>query len=262
MRLAFFWIDAFTDRVFAGNPAGVVPVAAWPDDALLQRIAAQNGLAETAFFGREGDGWRLRWFTPTVEMDLCGHATLATAFVLSEFLGERGQTLKFKTRSGDLYVAPAGDGWLELDLPARPAVPIEAPHALEAALGAAPREVRAARDLLCVFDTAQEVRALRPDFARVAAIDVHAVIVTAPGAGEDCDFVSRFFAPRVGVPEDPVTGSAHCTLVPYWAERLGRPRLHARQVSARGGELRCLHDGDRVRLAGQAVCYLKGEIAV
>lgn len=267
MSLPFYWIDAFTDRLFAGNPAGVMPLARWPDDALLQQIAFENGLAETAFLVRTGeDRFHLRWFSPTLEIDLCGHATLAAAFVIFTELGSSGDMLTFDTRSGPLTVTRLADGRLELDFPSRPAHPATLTPALVQALGATPAHVAQARDTLCVFAREEEVRALRPDFAALAALDTFAVIATAPG--QDCDFVSRFFVPRAGVNEDPVTGSAHCTLTPYWAARLGKKRLHARQISARGGELWCElapatgsgPAGDRVKLAGHAVLYLRGNI--
>jgi PhzF family phenazine biosynthesis protein len=260
MSLPLYWIDAFTDRLFAGNPAGVVPLEAWPDDALMRRIAFENGLAETAFLVKTGpDRFHLRWFTPAVEVDLCGHATLAAAFVVFTQLGAAGDVLTFDSRSGPLHVTRLANGRLELDFPARPAPAVTPDPALGRALGAAPEHVAQARDTLCVFPRAEDVLALRPDFAALARLDTFAVIATAPGG--DCDFVSRFFAPRAGINEDPVTGSAHCTLTPYWAARLGRQRLHARQVSPRGGELWCELAGDRVRIAGHAVLYLRGEIS-
>jgi PhzF family phenazine biosynthesis protein len=261
MSLPFYWIDAFTDRVFAGNPAGVVPLARWPDAAMMQRVAFENGLAETAFFVKTGvDRYYLRWFSPSVEIDLCGHATLAAGFVVFTELGATGDVLTFHTRSGPLTVTRLPDGRLELDFPARPGQPGAITPALTRALGAAPEQVAHARDTLCVFAREEDVLALRPDFAAVAQLDTFGVIATAPG--KDCNFVSRFFVPRAGINEDPVTGSAHCTLVPYWAARLGRKRLHARQVSTRGGELWCELVDDRVRMAGHAVLYLRGEIQV
>lgn len=259
MSLPFYWIDAFTDRHFAGNPAGVMPLERWPEASLMQAIACENGLAETSFFVRTGeDRYHLRWFTPAVEVDLCGHATLAAAFVIFTALGASGDLLSFDTRSGPLTVERLGDGRLELDFPSRPAQPVALSPDLVQALGATPETVAQARDTLCVFAREEEVLALRPDFGAIAALDTFAVIATAPG--KDGDFVSRFFAPRAGVNEDPVTGSAHCTLMPYWAARLGKPRLRARQVSARGGVLWCELSGDRVKIAGHAVLYLKGEI--
>ncbi len=260
MSLPFFWIDAFTDQVFSGNPAGVVPLEHWLPDDVMQRVAFENGLSETAFFVRTGPGqYHLRWFTPAIEVELCGHATLASAHVLWTELGERAELITFASRSGPLHVTHAEDR-LELDFPSQPAVPAAAPDLLIQGLGRQPEFVgRAGIRWLCVFAQAAEVRALRPDQARLSQVTPGRVIVTAPG--DDCDFVSRFFAPDAGVPEDPVTGSAHCTLTPYWAERLGKPRLHARQVSARGGELWCELRGDRVGIAGRAVTYLRGEIA-
>jgi PhzF family phenazine biosynthesis protein len=261
MNLPFFWVDAFTDHVFAGNPAGVVPLERWLPDDTMQHIARENGLSETAFFVRTGPGQHhLRWFTPAIEVDLCGHATLASAHVLWTELRGKADRLTFASRSGPLQVGRAGDR-LELDFPSQPAAPAPAPSDLIAALGREPEHVgRAGTRWLCVFGRAAEVRSLQPDQARLAQVTPGRVIVTAPG--DDCDFVSRFFAPDAGIAEDPVTGSAHCTLTPYWAERLGKPRLHARQVSARGGELWCELRGARVAIAGRAVTYLRGALQV
>ncbi len=262
MKLPIYQVDAFADRVFAGNPAAVCPLDEWLSDETLQAIAAENNLSETAYFVRREDGVELRWFTPKVEVELCGHATLASAFVLYRRLGHDGPEVRFHTRrAGTLVVRPAPGDVFVLDLPARPPAPLDPPRALVAALGAEPSAVLAARDYLAVYDDPRTVRQLRPDLAAVAALDRFAVIVTAPG-DDGADFVSRFFAPAKGVPEDPVTGSAHCTLTPYWSARLGKPKLRARQVSARGGELECELDGDRVRLAGRAVLYLEGEISI
>lgn len=261
MKRPLYWIDSFSLEVFRGNPAGVVPLATWLPDDLMRRIAFENGLAETAFFVRTGpDRFHLRWFTPAAEVDLCGHATLAAAFVLFTQLGQPGTAITFDSRSGPLIVTRREAGLLELDFPSRPAVPIDPPAALLRGLGATPAFYAQAQANLAVFATADEIRALRPDFAALATLEQYGTIVTAPG--EDCDFVSRFFAPRVGVPEDPVTGSAHCVLTPYWAARLGRNRLYARQLSARGGELWCELVGDRVKIAGHAALYLRGEIEV
>ncbi len=261
MNLPFFWVDAFTHQVFAGNPAGVVPLSAWPDATLMQRIAFENGLAETAFFVRTGPGrYHLRWFTPAVEIELCGHATLATAHVLFEHLGESGEIITFDSLGGVLSVARR-DGRLELDFPSRPATPVASSAELARALGRAPAAfLRSPQRWLAVYATAREVATLPVDHALLARIVPGRITVTAPG--DDCDFVSRTFVPDAGIPEDPVTGSAHCTLVPYWAQRLGRDRLHARQVSRRGGELWCEQAGDRVKIAGHAVLYLRGEISV
>ena len=260
LEIPLFQVDAFTDRPFAGNPAAVCPLRAWLPERSMQAIAAENNLSETAFFVPEGDGFRLRWFTPTVEIDLCGHATLASAHVIMAVL-EPGRTrVEFTTRSGKLIVDRAGDV-LTMDFPALPPTPTDgSSRALAAALGATPTAVLATRSLVAVFDDAESVRRLRPDLTAVAALGCRGVIVTAPGSGVDgdVDFVSRFFAPAQGVNEDPVTGSAHCTLTPYWAARLGKPKLRARQVSARGGEITCTSRGDRVDLAGRAVLVIEG----
>jgi PhzF family phenazine biosynthesis protein len=262
-ELPCFQVDAFTRRAFGGNPAAVMPLAAWLPDPLLQQIALENAVSETAFFvAREGGAYDLRWFTPEVEVDLCGHATLASAFVLMTRLAPALARVRFHTRSGVLEVERGADGGFTLDFPSRPPRPApEHAEGLPAALGATPLEVLRARDTVAVFATAEEVRALRPDLGRVAALpDTFAVIVTAPGTGADADvdFVSRFFAPAKGVAEDPVTGSAHCTLTPFWAGRLGRTTLRARQVSARVGELDCQLTGERVRLTGHALLTKTG----
>jgi PhzF family phenazine biosynthesis protein len=235
----------------------VCPLDSWLDDGLLQAIAAENNLSETAFFVPADDGFQLRWFTPVAEVDLCGHATLAAAHVLFAHLGQAGTAITFETRSGPLTVRHR-DSLLEMDFPARPPAPCACPEPLARALGQAPREVLRADDYLAVFDSEETVRAIAPDFALLAALDLRGVIVTAPGRDED--FVSRFFAPRLGIPEDPVTGSAHCTLAPYWAGRLGKSALSARQVSRRCGRLLCALQGDRVRLSGSAVTFMEAEI--
>jgi PhzF family phenazine biosynthesis protein len=260
MKLRLYQVDAFTGRVFAGNPAAVVPLDRWLPDETMQAIAAENNLSETAFFVGEKGYFHIRWMTPTDEVDLCGHATLASAWVVFNEI-EKGRTeVHFRSKSGPLKVTAAGDT-LALDFPSRPPEPADgALAALADALGARPSDVLASRDYLALFETEDEVRALKPDMAKVAALDRMAVITTAPG--RDCDFVSRFFAPAVGVPEDPVTGSAHCTLVPYWSNRLGKASLSARQVSARGGELWCEDRGERVAIAGRCVKYLEGMIEV
>ncbi|HTM57874.1 MAG TPA: PhzF family phenazine biosynthesis protein [Candidatus Udaeobacter sp.] len=257
MKTPYYVVHAFTRRRFGGNPAGVCPLDRWLDEATMQALAHENDLAETAFFVPRDGAFDLRWFTPENEMDLCGHATLASAWVLFERRGYVGHEITFHTKSGPLLVRRDGDR-LAMDFPARPPEPIETPAALIAALGARPVETLRSRDLLCLFEREADVRALEPDMAALLALGVHAVIVSAPG--NDSDFVSRFFAPSVGVPEDPVTGSAHCTLVPWWSKRLGKKKLFARQVSARGGELWCEDRGDRVEIAGHATLYLEGSI--
>lgn len=264
MRLRLWQVDAFTDRVFGGNPAAVVPLDAWLPDAVLRAVAAENNLSETAFLVRDEGGWWIRWFTPTVEVELCGHATLASAFVVLAHLDPGASAVTFRSQSGPLTVARGPGGLLEMTFPRRAgerAEPSSWPAALSRALGRAPREALRSRDWMAVLDRAEDVRALRPDLDAVAALDLSGLIVTAPGDGA-ADFVSRYFAPQVGIPEDPVTGSAHCTLTPYWAARLGRRRLLAHQVSARGGRLECEDLGDAVRIAGRAARYLAGEIEV
>ena len=257
MKLPIYQVDAFTSRVFAGNPAAVCPLDAWLPDDQMQSIAAENNLSETAYFVKEDSGYRIRWFTPGVEVDLCGHATLASAWVLFNRLGHAGDSLSFLSKSGSLTVSRHGE-LLTLDFPARPPKPIEGSDELVAALGGDPLEFHVARDTMVVYAGEDEVRALRPDFKKLAQLDAWAVIVTA--SGNDCDFVSRFFAPAKGIDEDPVTGSAHCTLIPFWARRYGKNQLHARQVSRRGGELFCELAGDRVKISGHAALFLEGSI--
>ena len=263
MRLRLWQIDAFTDRVFGGNPAAVVPLDAWLPDGVLRAIAAENNLSETAFLVRDARGWWIRWFTPTVEIELCGHATLASAFVVLSHLEPGASAVTFASQSGPLTVSRGPGATLEMTFPRRAPAPSGAPDALVGALGRSPVETLRSRDLLAVLDRAEDVRALSPDLAAVARLDAQGLIVTAPGDG-GADFVSRYFAPQVGIDEDPVTGSAHCTLAPYWAARLGKRRLVAHQVSARGGRLECedLPERDAVRIAGRAAQYLAGEIEV
>ncbi|HVO10833.1 MAG TPA: PhzF family phenazine biosynthesis protein [Vicinamibacteria bacterium] len=258
MKLPLYQVDAFASGVFSGNPAAVVPLERWLDDATLQKIAAENNLSETAFFVGGSGEYHIRWMTPTSEVDLCGHATLASAWVIFNRLDPRRTEVAFRSKSGPLRVTSDGDR-LALDFPSRPPVSAEGSLAAVAdALGRQPLAVLAARDYLAVYESDHDVRCLQPDMAKTAALDRMAVIATAPG--RDCDFVSRFFAPAVGVPEDPVTGSAHCTLLPYWSKRLGKTRLFARQVSVRGGELWCEERGDRVSVAGRASLFLEGTI--
>jgi len=257
MKIPIYQIDAFTHEVFSGNPAAVCPLESWLDDATMQSIALENQLSETAFFVPAEDPIRIRWFTPKAEVDLCGHATLASASVYLEVIAPGKSEVVFQSMSGPLIVRRE-QGLYVMDLPSRPPAPCEVPPALVEALGAHALMWLKSRDYMGVFRSEADVRAIAPDFSALAAFDK--VIVTAPGT--DSDFVSRFFAPSVGVNEDPVTGSAHCTLTPYWAKRLGRPRLSARQVSARGGELLCEDRGDRVSVAGRAVRYLEGTISV
>jgi predicted PhzF superfamily epimerase YddE/YHI9 len=261
MHLPIYQVDAFAEKLFGGNPAAICPLTEWLPDATMQAIAAENNLAETAFFVREGADYALRWFTPAVEVDLCGHATLASAHVVFSFLEPGRERVNFRTlKAGTLTVARHGD-MLMMDFPARPAAAVEPPPGLLAALGGSPREVLKARDHMVVYASAAEVAALKPDFAALGRLDCWAAIATAPGE-DGTDFVSRFFAPRQGIDEDPATGSSHCTLVPYWAARLGKRELKARQLSRRVGTLTCALNGDRVAIGGRTVLYLEGKITV
>lgn len=255
-----YQVDAFTRTRFAGNPAAVCTLDRWLPDPLLQAIAAENAVPETAFLVPRGDGYHLRWFTPEVEVDLCGHATLAAAFVLFTRLHPDRRLLHFHSQSGPLSVTRDGDAYT-LDFPSRPPVPKDIPAGLADALGCTPLAVLCARDYLLVLGSAAELRALRPDMRALAGLpDIFGVIVTADGHGEGVDFVSRYFAPAQGIPEDPVTGSAHCTLAPYWAARLGKRSLTARQLSRRGGDLRCTLADDRVHITGHAVLTRIGHL--
>ena len=258
MKLPLWQVDAFTAKRFGGNPAAIVPTAEWLPDATMQAIAAENNLAETAYFVPQGEDYAIRWFTPTAEVPLCGHATLASAWVVFNRLEPRRERVVFHSQSGPLPVARDGDR-LAMDFPAIAVEPASNP-ALAAALGAKPKALYSGFQWLAEFESEDQVRALKPDFTAKALLDVHAVIATAPG--KDCDFVSRFFAPQIGINEDPVTGSAHSRLVPFWARRLNKTKFFARQVSARGGELWCELEGERVLMAGQAALYLEGMIEI
>ena len=259
--MKYFVIDVFTDKLFGGNPAGVCLLDSWPEDAVMQNIAMENNLAETAFLVREDESaYGLRWFTPEVEIDLCGHATLASAFVLMNEVHTVSGTVNFHTQSGTLTVIQSGDIFT-MDFPSRAPVPCDVPPLLEQALGVSVLETHMSRDLLVLLDSEDTVRNLQPDYALLQKFDnVFAIIVTAKGS--HCDFVSRFFAPNAGIPEDPVTGSSHCTLIPFWAGRLGKAQMTARQLSARGGSLLCEDCGERVKIGGRATCYLRGEISL
>jgi PhzF family phenazine biosynthesis protein len=258
MELPLYQVDVFASRRFSGNPASVCPLQEWLPDETLQAIAAENNQSETAFFVSRGGDCELRWFTPTVEVPLCGHATLASGYVISTFIAPDRDAMRFHTKSGVLEVARRGDVFT-LDLPAWPAVATEPSAELAAALGPAPEALLRAGDIfLAVFATEDTVRELSPDMAMLARLPMMGAIATAPG--RDVDFVSRFFAPAIGIPEDPATGGTHCTLIPYWSARLGKRDLHTRQVSRRGGELFGRVAGDRVMLSGRAVLYLEGRI--
>jgi predicted PhzF superfamily epimerase YddE/YHI9 len=253
--IPYFEVHSFTDRIFHGNPAGVCLLETWLDDDLMLGIAAENNLSETAFIVPNEDHYELRWFTPSVEVDLCGHATLATAYVLFEHLGYEGDAIAFETKSGELAVWKDAD-FLVMDFPSRPAKRVEVPDHLANGLRRDIDSVFKSRDYLVVLENENEVRELEPDFSELDKIDCEGIIVTAPG--DDVDFVSRFFAPRMGILEDPVTGAAHSTLTPFWTERLGKDPLRARQISERGGDLWCKQMEDRVYIAGRAALYAKG----
>jgi PhzF family phenazine biosynthesis protein len=261
VRAPIFQVDAFAARRFTGNPAAVVVLASFPADEVLQAVAAENNLSETAFLVPDGDGYQIRWFTPAVEVPLCGHATLASAAVVMERLEPGRPSVVFRSPSGPLPVERAEGGYV-MDFPSRPCEPVDPPGGLAAALGVEPAEVHASSvNYLAVYGSAAIVRSLRPDSAALSRLERGGVIVTAPGDAP-YDFTSRYFAPAKGVSEDPVTGGAHCTLAPFWAARLGTTEFHAYQASRRGGEMRCSLAGDRVKLAGSCAFYLHGEIEI
>ncbi len=256
--LDLYQVDAFARRLFEGNPAAVVPLEAWLPDAVMQAIAMENNLSETAFFVLQEQGYHLRWFTPAVEVDFCGHATLAASHVLYEELGYAGNRIDFRTRVGRVSVSRVPTGY-EMDAPADMLEKITVPPPLEEALGIKIEELYQGReDLLAIVGSEQHIKGLEPDFALLARHTPRGILVSAEGNNED--FVSRCFFPNAGVNEDPVTGSAHTTMAPYWGKRLGKNVLEARQLSARGGQIQCRLEGDRVRLSGQAVTYLRGKI--
>lgn len=258
--MQYYVVDAFTDRVFGGNPAGVCVLDEWPDEGRMQAIAAENNLSETAFLVRRDVHYDIRWFTPAAEVDLCGHATLGSAFVVFRFLEPNVEKMEFRSMSGTLFVEREG-GIFTLDFPSRPPEPVEPPEGLAGILGAEPKGTFLSRDLVVLLESERQVRELKPDLARMGELKQNlGVLVTA--RGERTDFVSRCFFPAVGVQEDPVTGSAHCSLIPFWAERLKKNKMTAAQLSKRGGLLSCELCGDRVRIGGKAVLYLTGEISV
>lgn len=265
MKLPFFHVDAFTDKAFAGNPAGVCMLDHWPDESTMLAIAAENNLSETAFCVRAGERYALRWFAPASEVQLCGHATLATAFVIFKVLKTQSTTLEFQTCSGILRVEQDGE-LLAMDFPAIPAAVCDPPAEFRNGLDPSPCLVLQSgatagdRNYFVIYESEEEVRNARPDFGELERLHPAGVCITAPG--REGDFVSRYFAPSYGIPEDPVTGSTHCTLALYWSERLGKNVLYARQLSRRGGTLTVEPRGDRVRLKGSAVLYLAGEITL
>ena len=260
MEIPYFEVAAFARQPFTGNPAGVCLLENdWLPDDVMQNIAAENNLAETAFVVPRGDRFDLRWMTPTIEIDLCGHATLASAHVLINHRSYDRDSICFDSKSGELRVTRE-DGRLVLDFPAQPGTICPVPASLSEALRANPRSVLKGRDYIAVFDTEKEVAALQPNFEMVALLDAQGVVVTAPG--DECDFVSRYFAPAAGIPEDPVTGSTHSALIPYWSERLSKQQLVARQISRRSGDLFCEDRSDRVRIGGYAATYMQGTITL
>jgi PhzF family phenazine biosynthesis protein len=259
MEIPFYQIDAFASKVFSGNPAAVCPLDAWLDDAILQSIAQENNLSETAFFVKNADGYQIRWFTPVAEVDLCGHATLASAYVIFTYIDPSCVCVTFESKSGPLSVEKKADR-LCMNFPSQPPVECTAPNDLIAGLGKTPSSVLSCEDYFAVYESESDIKGLRPRMDLLKNLDLRGVIVTAPG--NRVDFVSRFFAPSLGIDEDPVTGSAHSALTPYWAERLNKKELNAHQLSARGGELFCKDLGDRVEIAGTAVQYLHGIIVL
>lgn len=257
MKIPMYQVDAFTEEIFRGNPAAICILKEWLDEKLMQNIAMENNLSETAFCIVKEDLWELRWFTPEEEIDLCGHATLATAYVIFEILNYPGSTVKFTTKSGILTVEKQGD-IITMEFPSREGTKVEITDQLIKGLGKEPKEAYESRDLMVVYENEQEIRELNPNMEELKLVDAFGIIVTAKG--ESSDFVSRYFAPSCGVPEDPVTGSAHCTLIPYWSKVLGKKKMIAHQLSQRGGRLECEHVGDKVKISGKAKLFFKGEI--
>lgn len=260
-ELDIYQVDAFADRAFTGNPAAVVPLDEWLPDDILAGIAAENNLAETAYFVKDaGDAdFHLRWFTPTIEVDLCGHATLASAAILFDKLAWQRDSITFRSLSGPLTVTRR-DNLFVLNFPSRPATDVPIPDGLAEAIGVPPSRFLRATMNMAILESEAVVRAVNPDLAFIADMEGDGLIISAPG--EACDCTSRYFAPHAGIDEDPVTGSAHCTIIPYWAETLGKDEIHARQVSQRGGDLYCRMEGERVSIAGNATLYLTGRIFV
>lgn len=261
MKLDIYQVDAFAEQAFGGNPAAVIPLFEWPSDELMQNIAIENNLSETAFFVRKGEYFELRWFTPELEIDLCGHATLASAHVLYDHLNYSDPAVVFVTKSGRLFVDREADGMLSMDFPAWKPREMQVTERVAKALGNRPEKLYANdRDMMAVFAAEDDVRNISLDVGQLAELDCVCLIATAPG--EDYDMVSRVFSPGAGIPEDPVTGSAHCALVPYWAERLEKTALRSYQASARGGELICEYEGDRIKISGRAVTFMQGSISL
>lgn len=259
MNLTIYQIDAFAENVFEGNPAAVIPLDKWLSDEIMQALAAENNLAETAFFVADKNKYHIRWFTPTREVNLCGHATLASAFVLFNLLGNTTELIEFSSLSDILSVKKDGD-LLTLDFPSQIPQVCELPEDMVKGLGLTPLESLKNEDYLVLLENEEALASLKPDFSYLQKLDLRGVIATAPST--EFDFVARFFAPKFGIPEDPVTGSAYTQLTPYWSQKLGKSRLSAKQISSRGGKLLCELNGDRVLISGKAVKYLEGEIEI
>lgn len=263
MNITLYQVDAFTETLFSGNPAAVCPLEKFLPDEIMQSIAAENNLSETAFFVKNGKGYEIRWFTPASEVKLCGHATLATAYVIFNFFDRPADQIKFDSMSGPLFVKKSDNGTIQLNFPAIFPEEIELLPELSEALGSAPTALyQSKQDFLAVYKQQDEVLSIQPDFDKLLKLDLRGVIVSSPGNKGEYDFVSRFFVPKCGVSEDPVTGSAHCILTPYWAKTLSKNQLSARQLSKRGGDLQCELVGDRVYLSGKGVLYMTGEISL
>ena len=257
MELNIYQIDSFTDTPFEGNPAAVIPLKTWLPDNIMQSIAEENNLSETAFFVPKNKGFHIRWFTPKTEVDLCGHATLAAAYVLFNIQGSNKERIEFESKSGTLTVLQK-DNWLVMDLPAQPPIPCDVPDEIVKAFDKVPIECLRSEDYIAVFETESDILSIKPDIAYLKKLDLRGVIITAKS--RQYDFISRFFAPKYGIDEDPVTGSAHTQLTPYWAQKLGKTKMKAKQVSSRGGELVCELCNDRVLISGKAVKFLEGKI--
>ena len=262
MKLKIFQVDAFTAKIFGGNPAAVCILDNWLETSLMQKIAQENNLAETAFVVQKNTAYELRWFTPEIEVDLCGHATLAAAYVLFNYHGHLENTIRFYShRSGELLVHKANDNYIVMDFPSDHIIAIQGNTEINKAIGLTPeRTIKGKADYLLIYNSQEEIEQIEPNFGLLDKLDCRGVIVSAPG--NDVDFVSRFFAPKCGIPEDPVTGSAHTTMTPYWAKVFGKTEMSAKQLSKRGGDLICEYLGERVKISGKAVPYLIGEIII
>jgi PhzF family phenazine biosynthesis protein len=259
MELTLYQIDAFSSRVFEGNPAAVCSLDEWLPDETMQSIAQENNLSETAFFVPKDDGFHIRWFTPASEVDLCGHATLGSAYVLFNILGYKNEAIRFDSKSG-LLIVTKKDEWLTLNFPKQPPVPCETPNVIIEAFNREPIECAKSEDIIAVFEDEVDIASANPNFEQLKKLDARGVIITAKS--KRYDFVARFFAPRYGIPEDPVTGSAYTQLAPYWSAKLGKNKFKAKQISSRGGKVYCEIVGDRVLISGKAIKYMEGKITI